>query len=110
MSFVSSHMEGGTDDTCTASSQGWPGSSLPVLSPYTSYLQVKAEARYLICCDAPALYRLTRISGHIPWSIHRYSRVLFRESMKEVGDHTLKISPRRYEGFPNRLEHHFLML
>jgi hypothetical protein len=48
MSFVSSHMEGGTDDTCTASSQGWPGSSLPVLSPYTSYLQVKAEARYLI--------------------------------------------------------------
>jgi hypothetical protein len=59
-------MEGGTNYTCAALSQGWPGSSLSVLSSYTRYLQGKAEARYLICCDAPPLYRPTRMFGYIP--------------------------------------------
>jgi len=40
-------------------------SSLSILSSYTHYLQIKAEARYLICCDAPPLYRPTRMFGHI---------------------------------------------
>jgi hypothetical protein len=75
-----------------------------------NYLQVKAEARYIICCDAPPLYRLTPMFGHIRLVYYRCSLVLFRESMKEVGDHTLGISSRRYEGFINLIEHPYLML
>jgi hypothetical protein len=65
-SLLSSHIEGRTNYTCTGLSQGRPDSSLPVLSPYTSYLRVKAEARYLIYCDTHSLYRQTRMFGHIP--------------------------------------------
>jgi hypothetical protein len=100
-------MEGRTNYTWMALSQGWPGPSLSVLSLCACYLPVKAEARYLIYCDAPSLYRLTWMFGHIPLV---RSLVLFRESMKEVGDHTLKISSRRYDGFLNLLEHPYLML
>ncbi|KAF8485584.1 hypothetical protein F5888DRAFT_1640400 [Russula emetica] len=59
-------MEGGTNYTWTALSRGWPGPSLSVPSLCTWYIQVKAEARYLIYCDAPSLYRLTWMFGHIP--------------------------------------------
>ena len=108
MSLFSSHMERGTDYTCTALSQGWPAPSLSVLSP--SSLQVKTEARYLICCVHLPLYGLTRMFGILHWSSHRRSLILFRESMKEVGGHTLKISSRRYEDFLNLLQHPQLML
>ena len=61
-------MLGGSNYTGTASppSQGWTDSSLSDLSLNIQYLQVKDEARCLICCDAFPLYRLTRMfGGHI---------------------------------------------
>ena len=56
-------MLGGSNYTGTALSQGWTYSSLLDHSPSTHYLQVKDEARYLICCNAFPLYRLTRMFG-----------------------------------------------
>lgn len=59
-------MERGDNYACTNSSKGWRGSLLSIPSPYTPHLQIKAEARYLIFCDAPPLFLLTRMFGNIP--------------------------------------------
>ena len=59
-------MEGGTNYTCMALSQGWPSTSLSALSVYTGHLQVRAKARILTFRGSLPLYRLTRMFGHIP--------------------------------------------
>jgi hypothetical protein len=101
-------MAGGRYPSVSASEGGWTGSSLSDLPPYPHY-PVIAEARHLFYCDALPLCQLTLIFRLIPLvsllvSILRYILVTHRESMKEVGQHTLKPPCPRYDCSLNLLK------